>query len=92
MDQTKEAFRKYLENNGIIDALTKVLVGLYEESEKPENPLDFIKQFLGGPSEIDIEALKAENEELRRKVEDLESELAQYKQNESDENELRGDD
>jgi len=23
MDQTKEAFRKYLENNGIIDALTK---------------------------------------------------------------------
>ncbi|OUM58898.1 hypothetical protein PIROE2DRAFT_33712, partial [Piromyces sp. E2] len=52
-----------------------VLVGLYEESEKPENPLDFIKQFLGGPSEIDIEALKAENEELRRKVEDLEAEL-----------------
>ncbi|ORY87346.1 hypothetical protein LY90DRAFT_340077, partial [Neocallimastix californiae] len=75
MDQTKEAFRKYLENNGIIDALTKVLVGLYEESEKPENPLDFIKQFLGGPSEIDIEALKAENDELRRKVEELEAEL-----------------
>jgi len=40
----------------------------------------FIKQFLGGPSEIDIEALKAENDELRRKVEDLEAELAQYKQ------------
>ncbi|ORX84947.1 hypothetical protein BCR32DRAFT_291006 [Anaeromyces robustus] len=92
MDQTKEAFRKYLENNGIIDALTKVLVGLYEESEKPENPIDFIKQFLGGPSEIDIEALKAENDELKRKVEDLESELAQFKQNESDENELHGDD
>ncbi|KAG4104309.1 hypothetical protein H8356DRAFT_1640907 [Neocallimastix lanati (nom. inval.)] len=91
MDQTKEAFRKYLENNGIIDALTKVLVGLYEESEKPENPLDFIKQFLGGPSEIDIEALKAENDELRRKVEELEAELAQYKQNETEENEVHGE-
>jgi len=26
MDQTKEAFRKYLENNGIIDALTKGII------------------------------------------------------------------
>jgi hypothetical protein len=40
VDQKKEDFRKYLEKNGIIDALTKVLVGLYEEPEKPENPVE----------------------------------------------------
>ncbi|KAJ3069245.1 hypothetical protein HK102_006967, partial [Quaeritorhiza haematococci] len=39
VDQKKEDFRRYLEKNGIIDALTKVLVGLYEETEKPDNPI-----------------------------------------------------
>ncbi|KAI9355341.1 hypothetical protein DFJ73DRAFT_775439 [Zopfochytrium polystomum] len=75
VDQKKEDFRKYLEKNGIIDALTKVLVGLYEEPEKPENPVDFIKQFLGGPSDVDVEALKNENEELRRRVDELQAKL-----------------
>ena len=34
-DARKEEFRRYLERSGVIDALTKVLVGLYEEPEKP---------------------------------------------------------
>ena len=51
------------------------LVGLYEEPEKPENPVDYIKQYLGGSGEIDIEALKSENEELKKKVEALESKV-----------------
>ncbi|EPZ32489.1 Associate of Myc 1 domain-containing protein [Rozella allomycis CSF55] len=71
VDQKKEDFRKYLEKNGIIDSLTKVLVGLYEESEKPENPLEFIKAYLGGPANIDVEALRAENEDLRRQNDEL---------------------
>ncbi|KAI8853111.1 hypothetical protein BC829DRAFT_367957 [Chytridium lagenaria] len=71
VDQKKEDFRKYLEKNGIIDALTKVLVGLYEEPEKPESPIEFIKQFLGGPSDVDVEALRHENDELRRRVDEL---------------------
>jgi len=37
----REEFRKYLETNGILDALTKVLVGLYEEPEKPMDPLEY---------------------------------------------------
>ncbi|KAI8818732.1 uncharacterized protein EV422DRAFT_163072 [Fimicolochytrium jonesii] len=74
-DHKKEDFRKYLEKNGIVDALTKVLVGLYEEPEKPENALEYVKQFLGGPSDVDVEALKSENEELRRKVEELQQRL-----------------
>ncbi|KAI8915709.1 hypothetical protein EDD86DRAFT_196677 [Gorgonomyces haynaldii] len=74
-DNKKEDFRKYLERNGVIDALTKVLVGLYEEPEKPEVPTEYIKQFLGGPADIDIEALRNENAELKRKVEELQQKI-----------------
>ena len=64
-EQKKEEFRKYLERAGVIDQLTKVLVGLYEEPEKPDNAIVFIKKCLGAPSDTDIEQLKSENEELR---------------------------
>ena len=39
-ESKKEEFRKYLEKSGVVDALTKVLVGLYEEPEKPGNALE----------------------------------------------------
>jgi predicted RNase H-like nuclease (RuvC/YqgF family) len=52
----------------VIDQLTKVLVGLYEEPEKPQNAVDFIKRSLGAPQESDVDHLKAENEELKRNV------------------------
>ena len=67
----KEEFRKYLEKSNVIDALTKALVNLYEEPDKPEKPVDFIKRVLGGPSSADYEALKAENEQLRNELESL---------------------
>ena len=70
----------------MIDQLTKVLVGLYEEPEKPGNVIDFIKKSLGAPSDTDVEQLMAENEELKRqkgdlekKIDILESELAAEK-------------
>mmetsp|Transcript_35902 Transcript_35902/g.78920 ORF Transcript_35902/g.78920 Transcript_35902/m.78920 type:complete len:106 (-) Transcript_35902:342-659(-) len=74
-DAKKEEFRQYLEKSGVIDALTKVLVGLYEEPEKPANALDFIKLTLGAPTGVDVEQLKAENEQLRTKCTDLEAKL-----------------
>ena len=54
-----------------------VLVGLYEEPEKPANAIDFIKMTLGAPSGVDVEALKAENEQLKSKCDDLEAKLAE---------------
>ena len=65
-EQKKDEFRKYLEKNGVIDQLTKVLVGLYEEQEKPGNVVEFIKRNLGEPSDLDVDQLLAENEELKR--------------------------
>ena len=74
-EQKKEEFRKYLERAGVIDNLTKVLVGLYEEPEKPGNPIEFIKKCLGAPSDTDVESLKAENEELKRQKAELEKKI-----------------
>ena len=75
----KEEFRNYLEKAGVIDQLTKVLVGLYEEPEKPGNAIEFIKKCLGAPSDTDVEQLKADNEELRRNKAELEKKIDDLK-------------
>eukprot|EP01135_Chromosphaera_perkinsii_P010577 Nk52_evm15s2171 gene=Nk52_evmTU15s2171 len=86
-DSKKEEFRKYLEKSGTIDALTKVLVGLYEEPEKPSNALDFLKQYLGAPAGVDVEELRKQNEAYKIKLQEMETEnqelrakIAEYSQ------------
>ena len=64
-EQKKEEFRKYLEQAGVIDQLTKVLVGLYEDPDKGNNAIEKIKKDLGAPSDSDVEVLKQENEDMR---------------------------
>ena len=70
-DSKKEEFRRYLEKTNVIDALTKVLVGLYEEPERPTNAIDYIRKYMGAPPNVDVESLKKENTALRKKVEQL---------------------
>jgi|ERR1711881_1915 len=86
-DSKREEFRRYLERAGVIDALTKVLVNLYEEPEKPNNALDFLFTNLGsdGPASADVEGLKTDIVDLRAKLallaeenEDLRGRLAKY--------------
>jgi len=43
-----------LESNGILDALTKVLVGLYEEPEKPMDPLEYPSDVIQGCENVFI--------------------------------------
>ncbi|KAH7416281.1 hypothetical protein KP509_14G084000, partial [Ceratopteris richardii] len=76
-ESKKEAFRKYLESSGVLDALTKVLVNLYEENEKPPSAVEFIQQNLGGPTKAEFESLKAEKEDLETKYKEL---LLQHEQ------------
>jgi hypothetical protein len=52
-----------------------VLVGLYEEPERPQNAVDYIKRYMGAPTGIDVEALKAECEQLRKDKIDLENQI-----------------
>jgi chromosome segregation ATPase len=49
-ESKKEDFRRYLERSGAIDSLTSVLVGLYEETERPLESTDYIKKYLGASS------------------------------------------
>lgn len=53
-----------------MDALTKVLVGLYEEPDRSQvNALEYIKKYLGSPAGVDLDGLKRENEELKKQLE-----------------------
>ena len=52
-----------------------VLVGLYEEPERPQNAVDYIKRYMGAPTGIDVEALKSECEQLRKDKTDLENQV-----------------
>ncbi|KAK9919498.1 hypothetical protein M0R45_028089 [Rubus argutus] len=67
----KEACRKYLESSGVRDALTKVLVALYEQNDKPSSALEFVQQKLRGPSLSEYEKLQAELSELQMKYNQL---------------------
>jgi hypothetical protein len=67
----KEEFRRYLEKTGVLDALTKVLVGLYEEPERPTHAIEYIKRYVGAPQNVDVEGLKRENEQLRAELDRL---------------------
>ncbi|XP_053942737.1 C-Myc-binding protein [Cuculus canorus] len=88
-DSKREQFRRYLERSGVLDTLTKVLVALYEEPEKPNSALDFLKHHLGAsaPENPEIEALRLEVAEMKEKYEavleenkNLKIKLAQYEQ------------
>jgi len=74
----KEDFRKYLEKSNVIDSLTKVLVNLYEEPERPDKPMEFIKKALGGPVQADVDALRNENDALKAENEALKKKLADH--------------
>ncbi|KAL1546124.1 c-Myc-binding protein [Salvia divinorum] len=67
----KEAFRKYLESSGVLDALTKVLVALYEQNDKPSSATEFIQQKLGGPTLSEYEKLQTEFADLQTRYNEL---------------------
>lgn len=63
----------------MIDVLTKVLVGLYEEPERPSNAIEYIRKYMGAPANVDVDSIKKENEDLKALVEKLKVELEESK-------------
>ena len=41
----------------IFGFVLSVLVGLYEEPERPPNAVDYIKRYMGAPTGVDIEVI-----------------------------------
>ncbi|KAG7475200.1 C-Myc-binding protein-like [Solea senegalensis] len=68
-DTRREQFRRYLEKAGVVDSLTRVLVALYEQPERPNNALEFVKQHLdaAGLTLTDTEHLQQEVTDLRQR-------------------------
>ena len=69
-DAKKEEFKKYLEKAGVLEVLTKSLVSLYEEPDKPGDAVNYLKKTVGGTENdrAEIERLQSENSELKSKV------------------------
>ncbi|KAL5104931.1 hypothetical protein TcWFU_004680 [Taenia crassiceps] len=65
-------FRKYLEDAGVLDAITNALIKLFELSEKPSDPVRFLKSCFDETASEEETELKKENDELNEKVASLE--------------------
>lgn len=82
----KEAdFRKYLCDSQAADEIIRLLVGLEEAEEKPEDPVGFLRDkfdseglpdIVNGKPRVDVRALLAENDALKAQCSGLESQLA----------------
>merc|ERR1712227_546702 len=74
----KDEFRKYLEKVGVLELLTKSLVQLYEEPDKPGDAVNYLKNTVGGTPEDKktIEQLRSENTDLKAKLAELEASQA----------------
>ena len=80
IEARREDFRKYLDKEGILGSISKALVALYEEPDKPMDALLFVRNNLAG-SEMQnmisqLENLTKENEQLKTKVSTLEKNKA----------------
>lgn len=74
-----DSFRKYLDDGGVIDSLTRAIVALYDKTKLPEDIPEFFKQFLGSPQGVNIESLKQENAQLKEEKEKLEKRVQELK-------------
>ena len=73
IDSKKAEFKQYLEKTGAVDQLTKILVQLYEQRDKPQNPVEYVRRNIGGAPDVDeqkmqeqYERLQDENEKMKK--------------------------
>lgn len=67
-------FRKYLERSGVVEALTRALIALYSVENKPDDPVEFVKNNLM-ERDNDANTLLDELEGALHRVNELEQEL-----------------
>jgi len=81
MDVKREEFRKYLEKEGVLEYLTKQLVRLYEEADKPANALDYLKNNFNSKDnevvQLKIANLEKEKRQDKETIEKLKSEKSE---------------
>ncbi|XP_073831983.1 arginine kinase [Musca autumnalis] len=77
IESKRVQYRKYLERAGVIDALSKALIKLYEEQNKPEDAIRFVRKFMceSCPDDTQFDAMKADLEEAHKTIAKLEQDL-----------------
>ncbi|KJP85603.1 hypothetical protein AK88_04770 [Plasmodium fragile] len=67
MSEQEKEFISYLEEHGVIDHLSRALLELFEEKEKPKDAIKFISDHLQDvDADVPLEDLKRENLFLRQ--------------------------
>ena len=75
LNSERNKFRDYLEHSGVITQLTRALVGLYEEQDRPDAAIEYVRKYLGSSIETEGDSLQAENEALKLRIIELETSL-----------------
>lgn len=68
-------FKNYLEEKGLMKHLTTILVHFYENSDR-QNPMDYIQNYFSTMNGTDIKQVLAENEDITQKIEEAKKKLA----------------
>jgi hypothetical protein len=68
-------FRRYLDDKQLMNELTKVLVQLYETSDKPTDSFGYCRDNFSKVGGVDITVVNEENGRLRIRLEELKSKL-----------------
>lgn len=81
MDKKREEFRKYLEGAGAIENLTQALVKLYEQKNKPDDAVKFLRKEMckSCHDEEEFEMLEADLKAANAKICLLEREISRMK-------------
>ena len=83
IEAKREEFRQYLEESGVVNALTQSLVKLYEEEDKPEQAVDYVRLHLCEtcPTEEQYVELKSKFEETEAELKAAQREIVRLKGN-----------
>lgn len=83
LEQKRDAFRNYLKQAGAIDTLTKALIKLYEQPEKPDDAVKFIRKNMceSCPDDEQFLVLQADLTAANKKIVELQKEIVILKGN-----------
>ena len=81
IESKRVQYRKYLERAGVIDALSKALIKLYEEQNKPDDAIRFVRKYMCEtcPDDTQFDAMKNDLENALKKISTLEQDLERCK-------------
>lgn len=82
-EKKRDEFRSYLECAGVIDSLSKALIKLYEQSDKPEDAVKFLRDKMCEecPTDEQFEDLKSKYDAAMERIKKLQREVNSLKGN-----------